>query len=304
MKLSAYYSGCDNFGDKLTKELIKSEYIEEVYWDELEHANVCGIGSIINRFVKRKKSLFYNNVLYVFGSGMRETEENENDIFIRKLKIYAVRGEYTKGYIERVMGHKIENVVLGDGGLLVRNIMPTHFVEKKYELGIIPHYIDEEDERFHTWKSKIKDSVIISVKEEPETFIAKLMECKRVVSTAMHPLIACDALRIPNIWGYLPNANQRDMSYKFNDYYSAYGKEKEAVILDDESMEKIIEMIDETYDITDNEVFNIIDQLESSFNKMEEDIRKKYLAIIFWKGIIAIKKQYIRKRNHIINLFK
>ena len=273
-----------------------------MFFDELEHARICGIGSIINRFVKSKKSLFYNNVLYVFGSGMRETEVNENDKFIRRLKIYALRGEYTKKYIERVMGHTIENVVLGDGGLLVRNIMPTHSVEKKYELGIIPHYIDEDDERFKIWKSKIKDSVIISVKEEPETFVAKVMECKRVVSTAMHPLIACDALRIPNIWGYLPNANQVDMSYKFNDYYSAYGKEKKAVILDDESMEKIVEMIDETYDITDKEVFDIIGQLEDSFQKMEEDIRKNHFANIFWKVIIEIKKQYIRKRNYILNL--
>lgn len=290
MKISAYWAGCDNFGDKLTEAILECWGIQ-AYYDERKYAKLCGVGTILNRFVT-SQTTNYHYPMYVFGTGF-DNYGARFDGFCRRLKIYAVRGEYTKQCIEKIYGEKISDaIVLGDMGLLVRKLIKKD-KKKKYDLGIVPHYLDEDDIRFKQLRDKYQNSKILSVRETPDEFVRQLMECRYVISTAMHPLIACDALRIPNIWAYLPEANQVDMSVKFNDYYSAFGKKKKALILDDEGLSKdLVNEIKLSYDITDEMVDKKIKELEDAMDRMLMDMRHDKMSDIYWMCVSKTINKY------------
>ena len=68
-------------------------------------------------------------------------DESDFIFLYRKLDILALRGKYTKKILEKKFGYDLSNIALGDPGLLMnRLIKPT--TSKKYELGVIPHYVD------------------------------------------------------------------------------------------------------------------------------------------------------------------
>lgn len=291
MRISGYWAGCDNFGDMLTKDIFESIVGESVYPDNTYYAKVCGAGSILNCFVDNIPREINNYPLYVFGTGFDNFVADYEGQFIRKLKPYAVRGEFTKHYIEQVTGKEYSDVVLGDIGLLVRHLIPDKPILKKYDLGIVPHYVDENDIRFMRLAERCSCSKILSVHNNPRIFIEELLECRYVISTAMHPLIACDALRIPNIWAFLPDANQVDMSVKFNDYYSAFGLRKKALVLSEEILqENIIDLIKATYDITEEMVEKKIDELENAFMRMRNDMHKDFMLDTFWSSVSKISQ--------------
>lgn len=300
MKISAYWAGCDNFGDKLTKEILNCIEGVDVYSEKPQYAKIVGAGSIVNRF-EGTRGISYKYPLYVFGAGYNY-KKALNQQFMRKLKVYAVRGKYTKEYIERVCVKELpSNVVLGDIGLLVGKLLPDGKVDKEYNLGIIPHYVDEEDSRFKYLEKRICGAKIISVRLEPKDFILELMKCKSVISTAMHPCIACDALRIPNAWCFLPDSKQVDMSHKFNDYYSAFSMEKNAFVLDKEGLESdIIKMVNDKYDITDSMVKNKVEELENALQYMLREIENDKFQDSFWR-IVSKGVREVSKVQNLLN---
>lgn len=301
MKITGYWAGCDNFGDRLTKYLFEDEK-RKVIGVDLKYCKVIGIGSILERLLvsktEKRKSL---KPVIVFGTGYGTAISLDGPkVFQRKLECYAVRGKKTKEFIKAYGGEISDDVLLADGGLLVARMLNTSNIKKKYELGIVPHYIDFDDERFRSLQQKIKNSIILDVRENPEDFLKHLAECKRVISTAMHPCIAADALRIPNIWAYLPNANQWDMSTKFNDYYSAYGKEKKPYIINGTESEALLQLIQERYDIEDDVVREKINRLEEIYEKIIEECRKSKIEI----EIVYLKKVWSKFREKILRGIK
>lgn len=291
LKLSGYWAGCDNFGDKLTEVLWESITGKKIEQENANMAKICGAGSILNRFVDLTLRKLRNPYpLYVFGTGFDNYYPNYGGKFIRKLKVYAVRGEYSKQYVERITGEECVGG-LGDIGLLIKHIAPSKPVVKRYDLGIVPHYVDKRDERFRILARRCHKSKILSVEDAPARFVKELMECKYVISTALHPIIACDALRIPNVWAYLPNANQVDMSCKFNDYYSAFGMEKAPLILTDDVLKgDIINSIEKNYDLSDKTVELKVKELEKIFSDMYCDIQSDLPQDILWEGYRKVRK--------------
>lgn len=303
MKISAFWAKCDNFGDKLTKSILETIEGVEIYFDTPKYAKICGAGSILNRFIGPSVR-GYSYPLYVFGAGFNHRRTISGG-FMRELKVYAVRGQYSKMFIEDNIGKRLsDSVVLGDLGLLSDRLLPSFEIKKKYNLGIVPHYVDYGDPRFIEMRDRIPNSIIISTHTDPRYFVQQLMQCKCVISTAMHPLIACDALRIPNIWAFLPNANQVDMSFKFNDYYSAFDIQKDAFVLDNNGLNSnVIKLIKETYDITDTMIYNKKRELNNSLLKMIRDIKSDVGKDIIWRAISKSNSKLdtiISQRNNIM----
>lgn len=301
----------ENFGDQLNKYLFKGKMIPA--WDYslgTKYANVMGIGSIANYLKIPVGKIREYITLYVFGTGWDGNQASERDYhelnelsdFRKNVKIYAVRGKYTYDYLAKIYPNlKKEEIVFGDGGLLITaRLAEAINVSKKYSLGIITHYADEKDARWRQWCDKIDNSTIISVKLDPIEFISRLMQCRRILSTAMHPLIAADALGIPNLWCVLPNGQAIDMSFKFNDYYSVYNKIKSPYILNDLS-EDIMQMIDEQYDIEHEQVKKIISDLEKSYDVMMRDMCEDHTQVLL--KIFNLKKEFrfnVRRIKNII----
>ena len=101
-------------------------------------------------------------------------------------------------------------------------------------------------------------------------FLHDLCECKAVISTAMHPLIACDALRIPNQWVRI--SEKTTSRYKFYDYYSAFDKRKEPLDLTRrEFCQTELDRLVKDYDIGDEEVAKVQEDLLSALRRLASD---------------------------------
>jgi hypothetical protein len=112
-------------------------------------------------------------------------------------------------------------VPFGDPGLLVSSFI-NNPVTKSYEIGIIPHYIDQSV----LW-NQIKDNKnihFINILDSIETIIEEIRKCNFVYSSSLHGLVLCDSYNIPNSWIKLTNNIIGDDT-KFLDYLMSVGRE-------------------------------------------------------------------------------
>ena len=85
------------------------------------------------------------------------------------------------------------------------------------------------------------------------------------MSSAMHGLIAADAMGIPNVRLVLSDRILGG-DYKFTDYYSAFGLPlQQKVILDDKTKITNTDFISNQYNITPAQVSKICDSLLAAF---------------------------------------
>ena len=237
MKNSLYFvSNSSNFGDAINPFIFNKVLGINVSHASEYNSNIFGIGSILqkafiynknnnniaNIWRNKKKYLnyFYNNNtnLFVFGSGFID-DFSGNLIKYKKIKYLAIRGKKSLSIVESLHGKLNYNPVTGDPGLLVEKLIQKP-KKKKYEIGFIPHYIDQ-----NTLSTKLilKDRKIkyINICDEPLTVLNQIAECETIISSALHGLIAADSLGIPNKWIKLSDKLMGN-DFKFNDYYSVF----------------------------------------------------------------------------------
>ena len=264
MKLKMFYCDIANYGDKLNEDIFIKYLNTRIKSKSIKNAVVIGIGSLLDMCLADSNKKIMKKPIKIFSTGFGFDEgkffHNKNIIipekFKRDIKCYALRGYYTKSRVEKILNKKIE-VAMGDGGLLASELIDTKGIIKKYDLGIVPHFADKDNEIFEKIQKHYKNSCILDVQKAPKDFLNDLVMCKTVVSTAMHPLIACDSFGIPNIWGRISELTTS--KYKFNDYYSVFGKEKEPLnLLEFDYMNNnLIDIINEQYDIDYSDVVRI-----------------------------------------------
>ena len=102
---------------------------------------------------------------------------------------------------------------------MVDKLIHKSFI-KKYEIGFIPHYIDQHllESKLIRSNSKIK---FINILDNPMDILYQISSCEAIISSALHGLIAADSLGIPNRWIKLSD-NLMGGDFKFHDYYSVY----------------------------------------------------------------------------------
>lgn len=255
-----YYKKGNNFGDILNEYIPEKLFNCKIVRQDIYKADAAFIGSILSHFLSWD-NIDPNNlpVLNVWGSGLiRNTPMNKK--LIRNLKVYALRGKYTKELLEKYC-NTIYDVPLGDPGLLCSRVYTNFIKSKQYDYGIIPHYMDKYNANLK--KLKLKNSIILDITECPEKFLAKLVKCKKVISSAMHGLIAADSFHIPNIRMILSN-DIVGGDFKYNDYYSAFGIENHDRI-DLRTIKEPITQLDFSYKITKKQIDQIQNDLIRSF---------------------------------------
>jgi pyruvyltransferase len=198
-----------NFGDEITPWLIERLWGRRCIWSPPSQCELAGTGSIIEIL----QELSDGNQVNVWGSGfIKLGTPNKLD----NLVFHAVRGELSS---ERV-GRK-GKLTLGDPGLLASIALPKNLKAKKYDLGLVPHYIDQEHPAIIEL-SKTRSCKVINVLDTPEKVLSEISSCSLVLSSSMHGLIISDSYSIPNYWISLNALTGGE--YKFNDYYSLYGE--------------------------------------------------------------------------------
>ncbi|WP_276951473.1 hypothetical protein [Helicobacter rodentium] len=85
-----------------------------------------------------------NIPLKVWGSGFIMPPSGAQETLTRPLEVHAVRGFKTKERLEHIFQTKLTGIALGDPGLLASALINANKTPKKYEVGIIPHYIEKK----------------------------------------------------------------------------------------------------------------------------------------------------------------
>ncbi len=231
------YPDLQNAGDLLNVDLVERLSGAKVERSKVYNADMLAIGGALfgaqySIDFKRKIAqgilsvVYGNKPLYVWGSGFL-FGDNPNGLYRKNLKVCALRGAKTQQKLKELTG-TFYDVPLADGGLLAEMMLDGK-VEKKYEIGLVPHLSQQGEAAFQ--KMAAQDNVrLIDIKKSPKEAIHDIAECEYIVSSSLHGLIFADALHIPSLH-VLGEKHLAGGTFKFEDYYSSFGIEDKPWIL-------------------------------------------------------------------------
>lgn len=202
----------ENFGDVLSRYIV--EHIAGIptrfynlpkkkkRWVKPKY--LMAIGSILNYATKKA---------VVWGSGIISKQDT-----FEKATFVAVRGPKTR---DRVLQLGIEcPEVYGDPALL----LPLYYnpkPEKKYKLGIIPHYVDYE--KVNAWYTNDASILVINLlNNDIHEVTNQIYSCEKTIASSLHGVIVSQAYSIPSIWVKFSNKLSGD-NIKFEDYFLSVG---------------------------------------------------------------------------------
>lgn len=260
-----WFNAIYNLGDVLNPLLFKKLFDIPVVRSKVTKADCVAIGSNASKLLKNKFSLggwirkMIRKPIKVWGTGFIEPEVSKSCFLSRKLDVYAVRGKLTLNRLQKYTAKNLSNVVLGDPGLLVSKLFDMSKIEKKYELGIIPHYVDANSPLLKN--IQVKNSIVIDVTAPVEQTLILIASCKHIISSAMHGLIVADSFGIPNIRMELSNAIAGG-DYKFRDYYSALDMDlPDKILMTQDTKITDTKFISDNYKVPQNKVQEICKEL-------------------------------------------
>ncbi len=204
-----WWTGKRNFGDLFTPELV-SLYGYTPIETPIAKAGIIGVGSLIHMIPED-----YAGTL--LGTGLI----SDTAVKLESAKFAAVRGELTKKKLD-IDPH----TPTGDLGLLAPKLLSNIPTQKKYVVGLVPHFVDKE----HPWIGKIQkelgnSATVIDVQDSAVKVVEKIAECEVIVSSSLHGIIVADSLNIPNVWMELSD-KVIGSGFKFWDYNSSIDYEQ------------------------------------------------------------------------------
>lgn len=197
-----------NFGDWLSPKIVECVSGRPVRYAAMDECDLVAIGSLLQRV----KNRFWTRKIHVWGTGFIE----DGGAARNRHYIHAVRGP---GTLAR-LGEKI--VPFGDPGLLADRLLDGSSIAKKHRVSVIPHYKDKSSKGLQAFCEMNPDANVIDVFADAETVLTDIAASHCVVSSAMHGLIASDALAVPNC-RVVFTGGLRGGDFKFNDYYNGTG---------------------------------------------------------------------------------
>jgi hypothetical protein len=258
-----YYCSCNNFGDALNKYLFEKVFdVEFNYCENIWYADYIAIGSVLNwacsltspiglrsflsasySFLRSKKKF---KSLTVLGAGFQNWTETSEIKFLRKMKYKIVRGKLTEDYL-RKHGHLTGEVLLGDLGLLCP-YMADERIDKKYALGIIPHFWDlNSPVIYDIYKKYGSRCVLINVQDNVYKVLKQIQECETIISSSLHGLIVSDSFNVPNLWVENSLRYPKTDYFKYRDYYSIYTSKERYPVTFLEFIDKNLNFIADNY---------------------------------------------------------
>lgn len=298
MAVSLYYwNDMPNFGDRLNEDVCRYLSGSDPVWASPKRCNAAFIGSILEKFIYCRKHWtadalwikYFRRKVDVWGSGFIKQPEYPCERLMRRLNVHAVRGKLTLERLRGLTGGALDNVAIGDPGLLASKLYPAKTPAFRV-CGIIPHHAELADVKrpaetvaaeretgilqdstvkamplFGHLAKSIPGSVVLNPESTPKTVICRISECKAILSSAMHGLIVADSFGIPNM-RIVASDSLMGGGYKFKDYYSAFSKDRyRAVDIREDIPATILEFTRNGFQDTRNEVAKIQDSLIEYF---------------------------------------
>lgn len=244
VKMSAYFdeNGSlrkENWGDDINywfyKEIVDAKIISydlSLMARFFHRPYYLGIGSLL--------TLFPIDNAVVWGSGVLSKDKK---IIGKPKEIRAVRGPLSR---KRLIEAGIDcPEVYGDPALL----LPLYYapkVEKKFKLGIVPHYKDMNSHLLESMYERT-DVHIIKVRDYDNWLdvIDQINQCEKIASSSLHGLIVSEAYGIPNVWVKFDDYLSDDI--KFHDFFLSMNNDREALVLKELTDFDKIDSISRTY---------------------------------------------------------
>ncbi|BCS83200.1 glycosyltransferase family protein [Cotonvirus japonicus] len=160
----------------------------------------------------------------ILGTGVISKKHN-----IKAFKeCHIVRGKYTLEKIKTSFPNfDTSKIILGDPGLTFSMFVDDLKVPKKYEFGILLHYIDNNKLREHFSDSCLSQVLIIDIATDNLRDLAeKMLSCENIITSSLHGIIFSHSLEIPVIWVRLNKTQLPVDDIKFYDYLSALNIEQ------------------------------------------------------------------------------
>lgn len=256
-KIKTAYAVLPNFGDLLNILIMNKVFGIEITASSPERSELSGIGSGLGTYtytdlsflkkLKKKVINISNPTVHVWGTGF--IEDRNWDVFYKSNMIFsAIRGELSRKVVNELLNTKIV-CPTGDGGLLASFLIDEK-IEKKYKVGVIPHFKEQDNNYFRKIKEKFADSIIIDVKKDPLEVVKEIAACEIIISSSLHGLIVADSFGIPNHHIVVTN-NLLGDGFKFRDYYSAYNVKYNYTDINIDGIDHInAEFVKNSYELT------------------------------------------------------
>lgn len=215
--IRATWSKLKNFGDTLTPHILEYFTDKKVVRVNPDYSGkVVGVGSIMT---------FLRDNDVVFGTGVMYPHERYK---ADNIHVIALRGPITRSVIDT---NSELPEIYGDPAILLP-LMYYPVMEKKYDVGYIPHFVDKE------YISLGENDILIDLRPENiendwKQVVDLALQCKKIVSSSLHGIILGESYGIPTVWEQYSDKIIGG-EYKFQDYFLGTGrkKQKTGVVLD------------------------------------------------------------------------
>lgn len=236
-----YWKEKKNFGDLIASHLLKRFAGLDSTWSPAKDSELVLMGSVLEHLPEDWSGV-------VAGAGKLH---EKTKLKLNNAKILALRGPLTAKGIKG-------DFVLGDPGLLADELVPLP--EKKYNLGLVPHWTDRELELNPTFLKY--NPKIIRVSDDPLKVISEIGQCRKIVSSSLHGIILADAFAIPRRVEIAPrmlsHPHQEGGLFKWKDYMASIGQDLEIGVTREINPNIITEK--------QHELFDIFEEIEGLFS--------------------------------------
>ncbi len=230
--LAYYWNARPNWGDSLSPLILARFAGLTAVWAPPENARLVCVGSVLDVL-----PVGWDGV--VAGSGVLHEGTR---IDLRRATILGLRGKLTWELAQSP--HKTD-AVLGDPGLLVSEIVPA--VEKRHDLGVVPHWTDVE------LAGQFRGGHYINPAQDPLTVIREIAACDRIVASSLHGVIVADSFGIPRRVELPAPQPYESGRFKYDDYGTGLGFRTQ--------FGKMQKVPDELVDARQGELFTMFERL-------------------------------------------
>ena len=174
--------------------------------------NYICIGSVLGWYENKRSE--------IWGSGFISADSK---LRVAPAKIHSVRGKLTR---QKLLEQGIDcPESYGDPALLMSRYY-TPDVQKRYRIGVVPHFVDYENEIVNAFIDRNPDCIKIQLKgyERWEKVVDQICSCDLILSSSLHGLIVADSYGIPNLWIRLSDKVYGN-GFKFLDYFSSVDRD-------------------------------------------------------------------------------
>jgi pyruvyltransferase len=185
-------SRAGNFGDCLAPLLCEALAGRRVEYAEVLQADLVAVGSLLEpHFLNGADWDQYSGAIW--GAGRMYGDRGR--LRLTNTHVAALRGRLTR---DLVIHPRAPDVPLGDPVLLVTCLARP--VRKRFRLGLVPHQTEYDHPLVRHLADRTPAVTLIDIRSGVQEVLERICQCEFILASALHGLVAADALGIPNEW--------------------------------------------------------------------------------------------------------